>query len=92
MEDVEQRLLGCILSDWGLASELAQLRGAFLLASPAAQGWAQGVLCDVLRGRRVADMQEASLEAQLQVGVGWGGWGVDGPGGSGRHVADMMVK
>lgn len=34
---MEQELLGFLLSDGGLVTELAELRNLFLLASPAAQ-------------------------------------------------------
>jgi hypothetical protein len=37
VEDVEQRLLGCLLSQCGLMAELSALRNMYLLASPAAQ-------------------------------------------------------
>jgi hypothetical protein len=37
VEDVGHSILGCLLSEWGLASELLALRNLYLLAAPAAQ-------------------------------------------------------
>eukprot|EP00955_Chlamydomonas_euryale_P090671 364561-Chlamydomonas_euryale.AAC.1 len=53
---INTRLLGRLLSEWGLLAELAQLRNMFLLASPAMQGWASWLLSALLKGKVGVDV------------------------------------
>lgn len=66
IEDINQQLLACMLSDWGLMAELVQMRNFYLLASPAMQAWADWLLSSLLRGKMVEEYQEHELEAALQ--------------------------
>lgn len=63
---MEQRLLACLLSNWGLMSELQQLRNLYLLIAPPAQAWAHSLLDEILDGRPLSEMYEYKLELQLQ--------------------------
>lgn len=67
VEDIGQCLLSCLLSDWGLLAELSALKNLFLMASPAAQAWADRTLSSMLfNGRLLEEHHEYELEVALQ--------------------------
>ncbi|KAF5842046.1 Spc98 family-domain-containing protein [Dunaliella salina] len=67
VEDIGQSLLSCLLSDWGLLAELSALKNLFLMASPAAQTWADRTLSGMLfNGRPLEEHHEYELEVALQ--------------------------
>jgi len=69
VEDIGQCLLSCLLSDWGLLAELSSLKNLFLMASPAAQAWADRTLSGMLfHGRPLEEHHEYELDVALQVG------------------------
>jgi len=63
VDDIGQQLLGCLLSELGLMSELVRLRNVFLLGSPAVQTWADELLGELLAGN---ELRAGALESALQ--------------------------
>jgi hypothetical protein len=67
MEVVGQALLGCLLAEWGLMRELLVMRNVFLLASPAANVWAGGLVRHLLDDPSLGGTGEQLLEDALAV-------------------------
>ncbi|KAI8467398.1 MAG: hypothetical protein J3K34DRAFT_35867 [Monoraphidium minutum] len=79
VDAVGSQLLARLLGEWGLQSELRGLAGAYLLASPAAAAWADGLLAAVEAGGGLEGLDAAELTLGLEVGAAcecvcvWGG-------------------